>query len=296
MSADMSKGIFDAGMITGAAWADMDGDKKKELIITGEWMAPKIFKYQQGHFEEIKTNLFDKNGLWQTVLAADLNSDGREDLILGNMGENFYLHPDEKHPVKIWMNDFDQNGQVDKVITRTVDGKDKPVFMKGELESALPFLKKQNLRHAEFATKSVQELFANGQLDRAVVKSINYSSSCIAFNNGNGSFTLSALPPAIQFSLLKCVKAVDINKDGFTDLAMGGNEFNFQPQLGRLDASNGDVLINDGKGNFSVANHSGLALKGQVRDIVQVRGNNGIYLLFLQNNEKPVLYKTNLKK
>ncbi len=83
-------------------------------------------------------------------------------------------------------------------------------------------------------------------------------------------------------------------------LIIGGDEFNFQPQLGRLDASFGDVLINDacladsvgqGKGNFSVLsqNQSGLALKGQVRDIISVKVKNKTNLFFLQNNEYPLL-------
>ncbi len=36
------------------------------------------------------------------------------------------------------------------------------------------------------------------------------------------------------------------------DLILGGNEFGFLPQFGRLDGSFGDVLMNDGKGNFTL--------------------------------------------
>ncbi len=44
-------------MVTGAVWADVTGDTKKELVITGEWMAPRIFSFTGDHFKEIKTNL-----------------------------------------------------------------------------------------------------------------------------------------------------------------------------------------------------------------------------------------------
>jgi hypothetical protein len=102
--------IAGIGMVTGAQWEDITGDKKKELIIVGEWMSPRIFSFQKDHFEEIKTNLNNLFGWWQTVATTDVNGDGKPDLILGNIGENFYLRPDSTNPVKLWVSDFDDNG------------------------------------------------------------------------------------------------------------------------------------------------------------------------------------------
>jgi hypothetical protein len=295
MPVEKIQGIYNAGLITGAVWADIDGDKQKELIIVGEWMAPKFFKYQRDHFTEIKTNLADKFGWWQTVAAKDLDGDGKEDLVLGNFGNNFYLHPDERNPVKLWINDFDGNGVIDKIISRTVDGKDKPIFMKRDVQEGLPGLKKQNLRHTEYAVKSIPDLFTKEQLEKAEIKQINYSSSCIAFNKGNGNFNIQPLPDMVQLSSVKSIVCIDVNNDGNPDLVMGGNEFNFQPQLGRLDASLGAVLLNDGKGNFTLLDEgqSGLQLRGMIRDIEFIPGKNNNYLLFLQNNEYPVLFQLN---
>ena len=138
-------------MVTGAAWADITGDTAKELIITGEWMAPRIFTWQTDHFAEVATNLSGLFGWWQSVAVTDLNGDGKPDLVLGNIGDNFYLHPDKDHPVKCWINDFDGNGIRDKILTRTIDGKDMPVFLKKDMEFELPSLKKQNLNHDAFA-------------------------------------------------------------------------------------------------------------------------------------------------
>lgn len=287
-----NRDIANIGMVTGAVWADVTGDKEKELIITGEWMAPRIFSFKGDHFEEIRTNLGILFGWWQTIAAADVNGDGRTDLVLGNIGENFYLHPDAAHPVKLWINDFDRNNIIDKIMTHTVEGRDMPVFLKHDMESQIPSLKKQNLKHGDFAQKTIQQLFPPELLDSSLVKQFNYPASIVAINEGNGKFSIRQLPVMVQLSSVNAIHCMDINHDGFTDLVLGGNEFGFLPQFGRLDASFGHVLLNDGKGQFTWLNNdrSGLKLPGQVRDIVEIPGKDHVYLLFLQNDEYPVLY------
>src|SRR5690606_34390011 len=82
-------GLQYAGMVTGAVWADIDGDKKNELVICGEWMSPKIFAFTGHQFKEAATNLSELLGWWQDIAVADVNNDGKQDLILANIGENF---------------------------------------------------------------------------------------------------------------------------------------------------------------------------------------------------------------
>jgi hypothetical protein len=218
---------------------------------------------------------------------------------MGNIGDNFYLHPNRQNPVKMWINDFDQNGSIEKIITRSIEGKDMPVFLKREMTDQLPSLKKQNLQHREFAKKTVQELFDAEQIGRATVKQINYTASCIAINEGNGKFTIHDLPVPVQFSCVNTIKCTDINNDGKTDLILGGNEFGFQPQFGRLDAWGVTVLLNTGQGGkmqFIDARQSGLQVNGAVRDIAEVRSAKGNYFIILQNDSYPALYVSKTKK
>jgi enediyne biosynthesis protein E4 len=287
--------ISKIGMVCGAVWADLIGDSNKELVITGEWMTPRIFSFKGDHFEEVKTNLDQMFGWWQTVSVADINGDGRKDLVLGNIGENFYLQPAPDKPVKLWMNDYDQNNSIEKVMTYTVEGKDVPVFLKRDMEDQLPSIKKSNLKNEAYARKSIQELFPRELLSKSVVKKFNYSSSCIALNNGNGKFTIKKLPVMSQISCVNVIHPIDLNGDGYVDLVLGGNQFGFLPQFERLDASLGDVLINNGKGDFiwQDASKTGLQLRGEERDIAEIRTSRGDYLLFLQNDEYPALFKVN---
>jgi len=296
VTAALNNDIATIGMVTGAVWSDVNGDNKKELVITGEWMATRIFSYNKSNnkFEELQnTGLNNLFGWWQTVSSTDVNGDGKEDLVLGNIGENFYLRPDADHPVKLWLNDFDRNGTAEQFLTRTIEGKDMPVFLKREITDQFPALKKQNLKHSEYARKTIQDLFGKEVIDQSQVKQFNYCKSVIAINEGNGKFSIEPLPLMVQLSSVNAIKPVDINNDNKPDLIMGGNLFGFPPQFGRLDASYGHVLINEGNGKFSwiEPKRSGMSLRGAIKDIQEIKTKNKNYILVAQNDETPALFE-----
>ena len=290
VTASVAPSLLNAGMVTAVCSDDINGDGKKELIIAGEWMYPHVYSFNGNKFEEIKTGLETYSGWWQSMIATDVDKDGDMDLVLGNMGQNFYLQPDSVNPVKLWMSDFDDNGTIDKIFSKTLNGKDVPVFTKREITEQLPSLKKLNLRHHDFATKTIQQLF-EGSIEKAIMKEVNYGSSCIAYNDGKGHFTIKQLPAAVQLSSVNAILAKDVNNDGYPDIIAAGNNVDLLPQFCRVDASYGHVLINDKKGNFTEMNFSGIDMPGETRDIITVKKGKDDCLLFLLNSDFPVMYK-----
>lgn len=281
------------GMITGAVWEDVTGDASKELILVGEWMSPKIFSVEKGKINLVKTNLDELNGWWQSVAIADIDNDGKKDIVLGNIGENFYLHPTSEQPVKLWINDFDGSGNTDKILTRRVDGADKPVFLKNDIQDQVPGIKKENLKHHDFALKSIRELFPEELVNKAAVKEFNYASSIIALNKGNGQFQVVKLPYRAQLSSVNAICLTDINKDGRIDIITGGNKSGFPPQLQKLDASYGEVFVNKGSAKFEWVNYklSNMKVEGEVRDIKELSVSGDRCFLFLRNDQYPKMYR-----
>jgi hypothetical protein len=280
------------GMVTAAGYEDVTGDGNKDLVITGDWMYPHVFSYNEKRFVEIKTGLESLFGWWQSMAVSDVDMDGDMDLILGNVGDNFYLKADFKNPVKLWISDFDQNGNLDKIFTKTVGEKDVPVFMKREITDQIPSLKKLSLTHLDFAKKTVQELFGD-EIKKARVKQVNYLSSCVALNDGKGGFKIQQLPLTIQLSSVNAIRLMDVNRDGYPDIIAAGNMFDLLPQFCRVDGSYGHIILNDKKGGFvEIPNKkTGLNLTGQTKDIISFKYQNVDCILFLENNELPVMYK-----
>lgn len=290
---EIAPGLEQPGMITDAKLVNLVGDQKKELVIIGEWMSPRIFEFKNGKYNNVNTNLNNFSGWWYAMESDDVDGDGDQDLILGNRGENFYFDGTKEEPVKLWLNDFDNNKSLEKIVTQTINGKDMPVPLKREITSEIVSLKRKNNKHTDYASKAIQDLFPPEVIQKTVVKEGNYFKSAVAINDGNGSFTMMPFPAEVQFSCVCDIYCTDLNGDGKNDLVLGGNDSHFTPQFSKLDASFGHVLINDKDGNYTRVDNknSGFFVRGDIKEFVEVKINNDNYLLVAINNQKPKLFK-----
>ena len=80
-SVAQQESLNNLGMITDAIWEDFDGDGNADLVVVGEWMAPKFFTNDQGKLREVSVIDEELNGLWQSIEAFDIDQDGDLDML-----------------------------------------------------------------------------------------------------------------------------------------------------------------------------------------------------------------------
>lgn len=285
--------IKDAGMITDALWADIDGDGKLDLITVSEWGTPNIYKNNGKRLAKTPSSLDSLSGWWNTVTTADLDKDGDLDLILGNQGANLHYRPTPGNPMKMFINDFDNNGTIEQITTISENDKDYPIHQKKELTAQMVKLKKQNLKASEYSRRTVGELFPKEIFENSIVRTVNISESIVAINEGEGKFTIIKLPSRTQLSCICGITCEDVNQDGHLDLIMGGNNYEFKPQYSRLDANYGSVLLGNGKMDFEWQEYdkSGFFVKGEIKHLESFKDASGKkYVIVAINNKAPKIY------
>lgn len=275
------------GMVTDARWADMDHDGKKELVIVGDYMPVTILKFVSNKLV-VQQQIANSSGWWNCVTIADMNNDGFPDLIAGNRGVNSKMKADSAYPSLIFTGDFDNNGQTENICTYyKTDGKSYPYILRGDLVMQIPSLKNKFLKYSSYAGKPVEDIFSKNQLDAATRLEAVQEQTCIFLNDGKGNFTLQPLPLMAQIAPVFAITVIDLNNDGYKDIFMGGNFYGLKPEMGRWDASFGCTLLGNKNGTFTYLKpaESGLFIKGEVRDIQQVKTNAGNNIVVACNND-----------
>ena len=214
------------------------------------------------------------------------------------MGSNLHYKPAPGQPMKMWVNDFDNDGTIEQITTQNYNNGDYPLHQKKELTSQILALKKKNIKASEYAKKTIDELFPKNVIENTIQKQASISESVIAINDGNGNFTIKILPPQVQFSCICGIQCIDVNKDGNLDLVMAGNNFEFKPQYSRLDANYGNVLLGDGNLGFEWQNYSdsGFFIRNEVKHIEVIKDKKGNqFIIAAINNDTPKLYRLNEK-
>jgi hypothetical protein len=281
------------GMVTDAAWTDLNADGHPDLIVCGEWMPLRIFLNAGGVLEERSADYFDKPfpGLWNCLLVRDLDGDGDTDILAGNFGLNSQLKASDREPLTLVYKDFDGNGSVDPILCSYVQGTSYPFLTRDELLGQIAAMRPRFTSYEQFSTAVLSDLFTPEELQGADT----LRASCLEttfFENAGGRFRAQALPLEAQFApVFVLAEAPDT-----PGVLLFGNQSAARLRLGRMDANGGLALrFEPGRGFVPAATL--FPLRGDVRSAVTLAAKDIRARMFLLgfNNSRALAYVFPLK-
>jgi hypothetical protein len=282
--------LANIGMVSSALWTDYNNDDWPDLILVGEWMQIEVFKNENGNLvrQTEAANLSNSHGWWNSIVGADFDMDGDIDYILGNQGLNTHYRANEAEPFCIYAKDFDDNGAIDPVMCQYIHGENYPVALRGELIQQLPILRKRFPNYETYASSTFSEVFSEEELSGAqIFKAHNLQSSYME-NKGDGTFALKPLPKFAQSAPINGMEVTDINRDGWLDVLIVGNDYSNEVFHGYQDGMDGICLLNKGDGDFEAmhSKDSGFKVPGDAKALVSLSVGGQRLFVASQNNDR----------
>ena len=279
--------LSQVGMVKSAVAADINGDKKLELVIAGEWMPLKIYEYSGGKLVDIsdKHGLEKTEGWWNKIVADDIDGDGDIDLIAGNLGENYKFSANKEKPFEVYAKDFDNNGTNDIFLARHLNDIVVPIRGRECTSQQCPMIAQKFPTYLSFAESDLKGILGD-ELETAYHKQA-YLFSSVVFINDKGKFTMKKLPVEAQLSTVNGILVNDFNGDGKKDILIAGNKFDIEVETTPADASPGLFLKGSSDGSFMNTKpaESGFFVPFNVKDIKTIKMKTGIAVLVSSNND-----------
>lgn len=260
------------GMITDSQWANINNDELLDLVLVGDWM-PITILINQGDSKFVdKTKAYglDKtHGMWNKVWVTDLNGDGKNDILGGNAGLNMKFKASQEHPLKLYVDDFDENTQPDPIIFYDFFGDYVPFASKDRLAQQLPSLKKRFLGYEEFSKiGNITDLTGWQEMDILETKTI-YELKSMAFIQQDSTFQGISLPKEAQMSSIEDF-LVDADQDGNQRIVFVGNYLDYTTELGQSSSNSGGTLTYGENGMFNFTDYLPLPPAINAREILKI--------------------------
>ena len=288
------------GIVNKIITTDFNNDGWQDFIVVGEWTHIGVFINDKGTFKDISSSskLDTEKGWWNSITETDVNNDGLKDYVIGNIGLNIKFKATKKKPLRIYADDFDNNGTHDVVLSYQYEGKYVPLRGKECSTQQMPFISNKIKSYYEFANASIEDIYGVN-INASYNREVNEFKSILLLNKGNNIFKKMVLPTMAQTMPILDGATFDFNNDGFDDLIIVGNLYNTEVETPRLDNPYGLVLLSNKKDNYTVLTpeKTGLYLNGNAKtvELVHHKKLNKTFAIIAVNNGKTEVFEINNK-
>lgn len=287
---------YDIGLVTDAISTDINGDGWDDLMITREWNSAIVLKNEAGKaFSNADIPVLDqKHGLWNAVIAVDLDQDGDQDYVLGNLGENHRFSISEQYPMRMYRTDIDANSTIDPLTTAYWKD-DQGVMTEylvnylDELAAQSPFFRGRFTSYHEFSTTGVDAITQLKSVGAEDILYVNTTRHQILWNDGE-SFRWEELPMEAQVAPIREMLVKDFTGNGRPEVLLTGNDYSYDVATGNFDANRGLLLAvtESGDSKLISARESGLEITGQVGSIAYFERDTSILVVGINRSRAQV--------
>ncbi len=295
-----NKGVFTAdynalpnngmlGIINDIDQLDINGDKKMDIVLAGDWLpitiltnGGKLFKNETEKYGFEKTN-----GMWNCLTISDINGDGKKDIIGGNRGLNGFFTCSNRYPATLYVDDFDDNGETEAVVNYYFrDYVLYPKYSLNELLEQIPSWRGQFPRYNKYSLAKSEDIFTTVKYPNMQTFYCYMFESAAFLSGKNNEYTMTSLPVQSQYSQVYSLAVFDVKNIPY--LLAGGNNYGVDVNQARLDASMGSLQFWNGV-FFENVSFSNGPFEGELRQFITLRDHGKEKLLVLKANSNAII-------